>query len=107
MCRQGFVFANPGTTSQLSTGNNNLQISVGTGNAYVDKAWVINSDMRKKDIAQHINLDISKIADAPVFDFTWKNDITKQLTLGSSAQYWKSVFSNAIRQTPDGYLGMD
>ena len=63
--------------------------------------------MRKKDIAQYINLDISRIADAPVFDFAWKNDITKQLTLGSSAQYWQSVFPNAIRQTPDGYLGMD
>jgi len=107
MCRQKFVFSSTSSTSQLSSNNNNFSFLVGTGTPYIDKAWQVTSDMRKKDIARYINLDISRIADAPVFDFTWKNDITKQLTLGSSAQYWQSVFPNAIRQTPDGYLGMD
>ena len=42
-----------------------------------------------------------------MFEFTWKDDVTKQLTLGSSAQYWDSVFPSAIRTAPDGYFGMN
>ena len=106
MCRQGFTFTNTGSTRSITI-NASLQLTCGSGTPYTDKNWVYNSDMRKKDVIRLIDMDAQRIADAPIFDFTWKSDAVKELTLGSSAQYWQTVFPSAVRQTPDGYLGMD
>ena len=106
MCQQGFTFTNTGSTRSITI-NASLQLTCGSGTPYTDKNWVYNSDMRKKDVIRLIDMDAQRIADAPIFDFTWKSDAVKELTLGSSAQYWQTVFPNAVRQTPDGYLGMD
>ena len=106
MCQQGFTFTNTGSTRSITI-NASLQLTCGSGTPYTDKNWVYNSDMRKKDVIRLIDMDAQRIADAPIFDFTWKSDAVKELTLGSSAQYWQKVFPNAVRTTPDGYLGMD
>ena len=106
MCQQGFTFTNIGSTRSITI-NASLQLTCGSGTPYTDKNWVYNSDMRKKDVIRLIDMDAQRIADAPIFDFTWKSDAVKELTLGSSAQYWQTVFPNAVRTTPDGYLGMD
>ena len=67
----------------------------------------ISSDMRLKNIINYTNAGIEQIADAPIFNFYFKNDIPSNVHLGTSAQYWKNIFPCAVITTPDGYLSMD
>lgn len=67
-----------------------------------------SSDIRLKEIDKYYtSTTVEEISKAPVFDFLWKEDKKKRLELGTSAQYWKDVFPNAVSQMKDGYLAMD
>ena len=114
MCRQGFSFntSTDGGGNDLSvigTGNRSLRIELGnsTLNPYVSKPWQEGSDIRKKDIVKIISdCDIEKIANAPIFDFTYKEDKSRTVNLGTSAQYWQKVFPSAVCEMGDSYLAM-
>ena len=73
---------------------------------YITNAWQQGSDIRRKDVESHIDIDIDNIALAPIFNFRWKEN-KQDVYVGTSAQYWKEVMPNAVRQNPDGYLSMD
>ena len=53
------------------------------------------SDMRHKHVIEDIELDVEQIADAPIFDFTFKGNSMKHS--GTSAQYWQKVLPNVVR----------
>lgn len=63
------------------------------------------SDMRLKNKVRDIFLPVKDIANAPAFEYTWK-DGTPGAMVGSSAQYWQKVLSCSVREKKDGYLSM-
>lgn len=69
-------------------------------------SWRGASDIRKKNVVEHLNVSIEQIAKMPVFNFTWKDG--KQGTyLGTSAQEVQKIFPAAVSTMKDGYLAMD
>lgn len=64
------------------------------------------SDIRRKNIVSYIDTPVDKIANAPIFTFTWK-DFTCNMQQGSSAQYWRDVLPNGVAEASNGTLGMD
>lgn len=69
-------------------------------------SWRSSSDIRLKNIVEHLNVSIEQIAKMPVFNFTWKEG--KQGTyLGTSAQEVQKIFPAAVSTMKDGYLAMD
>jgi hypothetical protein len=115
MCRQGFVFSTytdggGNNLSVIDTNNRSLRIELGSSslNPYISKPWNEGSDIRLKNIVKKIeDFDIQEIANAPVFDFTYKNDDAKIINLGTSAQYWQKVMPSAVKEMGDGYLSMN
>lgn len=115
MCRQGFVFSTytdggGNNLSVISTNNRSLRIELGSAslNPYISKPWIEGSDIRLKKIVKTIgDFDILEIANAPIFDFTYKNDDAKIINLGTSAQYWQKVMPSAVKEMGDGYLSMN
>lgn len=63
------------------------------------------SDMRLKNKVRDIFLSVKDIANAPAFEYTWK-DGTPGAMVGSSAQYWQKVLSCSVREKKNGYLSM-
>ena len=74
---------------------------------YTLGSWSSGSDLRRKDILAYSECSLEDVAHAPIFDFAWKGDKSVTPHLGTSAQYWKNVFSNAVSVGPDDYLAMD
>lgn len=79
----------------------------GSAPIYGTSGWNNVSDVRMKNIVSYVNEDVERIANAPVFNFTFKNSETRNVLLGTSAQYWETVFPNAISVAPNSYLSMD
>lgn len=72
-----------------------------SGKAYATGGFQNGSDIRYKDIIQDINLSIADIANAPSFTFTWKDDQTKQVQCGTSAQYWQNILPQIVINSND------
>lgn len=65
-----------------------------------------SSDMRLKNRGRDVLFSVKEIAEAPAFEYTWK-DGTPRTMVGSSAQYWARVNPNLAPTGPDGkYLVM-
>lgn len=65
-----------------------------------------SSDMRLKNRGRDVLFSVKEIAEAPAFEYTWK-DGTSGTMVGSSAQYWAGVNPNLAPTGPDGkYLVM-
>lgn len=66
------------------------------------------SDINIKDvISEDTCLTVDNIADAPFFDYTYKNDESKNVQIGTSAQYWQTVCPNSVKANEDGILGLN
>lgn len=63
------------------------------------------SDMRLKNKVRDIFLPVKDIANAPAFEYTWK-DGTPGAMVGSSAQYWEKVLPPSVKKNKDGYLSL-
>ena len=97
---------NPDSTTYTSLGvSDSLNVSV-TGSANINKAWVVSSDMRLKDVCQHFDIDITSVAKAPLFTYRLKNS-GSQLMVGTSAQYWMDKIPETVTLGYDGYYGLD
>lgn len=64
-----------------------------------------SSDIRLKNIVRNINLSVSDISRAPIFEYTWNNGIKGNM-VGTSAQYWEKVLPWAVTKDKEGYLSM-
>ena len=67
-------------------------------------SYANSSDIRLKNKRYDINISTNQIASAPTFVFSWIND--GRIDIGSSAQYWKEVLPDIVREDNDGYLTM-
>ena len=66
------------------------------------------SDINVKDIiSEDTCFTVDNIADAPFFDYTYKNDESKNVQIGTSAQYWQTVCPNSVKANEDGILGLN
>lgn len=65
------------------------------------------SDIREKDIAGAVELNLDEIADAPAVRFVWKHREDHSLQAGTVAQYWEDVLPEVVKRRNDGLLSMD
>ena len=73
---------------------------------YALNALNTSSDIRLKDICSYIDIEICKIAKAKIFSFQWKNKKIKDMQIGCSAQYWKDIVPEAVKEDSEGFLSM-
>ena len=108
-----WIIGTDGTNTFLSKGN----VGIGTespsyklhvdGTIYATNGVTDLSDINRKDVIDY-NAEINtvKIANAPLIHYTVKGDTTKQLQVGSVAQYWQKVLPEAVMTAEDGCLSM-
>lgn len=63
------------------------------------------SDMRIKNRLEDIELDLVDIANAPIFNFTFKD--TGKWSQGTSAQYMEKILPSVVWNDPNGLKAMD
>lgn len=95
---QGYLYLGAGST-------NSIRIS-SDGSLYTPKTLTQGSDIRYKDVHKDLSLSLSTIAEAPSFEFNFKDDEQKSTHIGTSAQYWQSV-NGVVTEDSEGRLGMD
>ena len=67
-----------------------------------------SSDMRKKDVVSYVNdLDVNKVAKAPLFRFTWKDKRDSVVRVGTSAQYWQGALASSVMDMGEYGLMLD
>ena len=74
---------------------------------YASGSWISTSDVRKKDIMEHVEASIEQIAKTSVFNYHMKDDKSGNISLGTSAQEWQKIFPTTVKTMPDGFLGFD
>lgn len=109
----------PSETYKLDvTGNTRLNGLVGIGTAPVSgyaididgvaraTRWDTTSDERLKDVTEQLEPSAEDIAAAPIVTFRWKEGDGNE-NLGTLAQYWQTVFPQAVHEGMDGLLSME
>lgn len=69
-------------------------------------AFIQTSDITKKNILSNVGLSLHNIADAPLFNFTWKDSKDQRNYIGTSAQYWQKVIPEVVSEEKRGVLGL-
>lgn len=92
-------------TTIESLNSRGIYVNSGSAPSFTHSAWITSSDMRLKRVMSYVSADIRLIADAPIFNFKWRDG--DDMMLGSSAQYWQTVFPCAVKGGPDSFLSMD
>lgn len=77
------------------------------GNIHTSGTLTQDSDIRLKDINKDILLSIEDIANAPLFEFTYKSDEDKRIHVGTSAQYWIERNNWFCKKQNNGYYDME
>lgn len=77
------------------------------GKIYCTGGFGFLSDIRKKNILKReLTLSVDEIADAPLIYYTLKGDSSKQIYVGSVAQYWNKVLPETVNKDAEGTLSM-
>lgn len=82
------------------------RVDVG-GDIHTSGTLTQDSDIRLKNINKDILLSIEDIANAPLFEFTYKNDEHKRIHVGTSAQYWVERNNWFCKKQNNGYYDME
>lgn len=93
-------------TSETRLETTNPVLRVKAASTVYANNTVISSDMRLKHIHSYANASIDQIAGAPVFNFVF-TESPQYIHLGTSAQYWQTIFPCGVSTMPDTYLAMD
>ena len=100
------IAANASSTYKLYIGGGGTSKSIwAEGDIYTHGSEVDYSDIRLKNIIGSVDLELNKIANAPLFKFTWKDRDLNRVRVGTSAQYWQTVLPQTVVLDDDGYLG--
>lgn len=78
-----------------------------SGDIHCTGTLVQDSDIRLKNITNNITLPLSDIAEAPLFEFTYKSDKDKRIHVGTSAQYWVEKNNWFCKKQDNGYYDME
>lgn len=92
----------------IQAGNTGITINEATNSITSTSNITTASDINIKDIiSEDTCFTVDNIADAPFFDYTYKNDESKNVQIGTSAQYWQTVCPNSVKENEDGILGLN
>ena len=92
----------------IEAGNTGITINETTNSITSTSNITTASDINIKDIiSEDTCFTVDNIADAPFFDYTYKNDESKNVQIGTSAQYWQTVCPNSVKANEDGILGLN
>lgn len=92
----------------MDTGNTGITINETTNSITSTSNITTASDINIKDIiSEDTCFTVDNIADAPFFDYTYKKDESKNVQIGTSAQYWQTVCPNSVKANEDGILGLN
>lgn len=78
-----------------------------SGNIHSDGSITQNSDINLKNKIKDILLPVEVIAEAPLFEFTYKSDKDKRIHVGTSAQYWVEKNNWFCKRQDNGYYDME
>ena len=84
------------SNGKICTSRKDSQDISGIRNLIVNGDTSSGSDIRYKNIIEHINLDLDVIANAPIFTFKWTDRNDSSTHLGTSAQYWEQYRKELI-----------
>lgn len=99
-----FTYQNNNLTSywNLSIYNDKLWLGKQSSEISVDSEGNVNatafyqvSDVTKKNIIENVEVDVNKIAEAPLVKFTYKEK-DDAVRVGTIAQYWKEVLPEVV-----------
>lgn len=92
----------------INAGHTGITINETTNSITSTSNITTASDINIKDIiSEDTCFTVDNIADAPFFDYTYKNDESKNVQIGTSAQYWQTVCPNSVKANEDGILGLN
>ena len=92
----------------MNAGNTGITINEATNSITSTSNITTASDINIKDIiSEDTCFTVDNIADAPFFDYTYKKDESKNVQIGTSAQYWQTVCPNSVKANEDGILGLN
>ena len=92
----------------MDTGNTGITINETTNSITSTSNITTASDINIKDIiSEDTCFTVDNIADAPFFDYTYKKDESKNVQIGTSAQYWQMVCPNSVKEDENGILGLN
>lgn len=78
-----------------------------TGSIHSSGSITQDSDINLKDKIKDVLLSINEIAEAPLFEFTYKSDKDKRIHVGTSAQYWIEKNNWFCEKQDNGYYDME
>ena len=77
------------------------------GDIHASGSVTQNSDINLKNISKDILISLDDISEAPLFEFTYKNDKNKRIHVGTSAQYWVEKNNWFCKKQDNGYYDME
>jgi hypothetical protein len=94
------------STSNVYTGKqDNTGVRLVSGNTlYAYGGFYESSDERLKEFGNEVDVDLDKILQLPKVYFTWKNDESKKLNIGTSAQELQKIYPELVGIDDDGIL---
>lgn len=90
----------------IGTTNPSYKLDV-SGNIHASGSVTQNSDINLKNISKDILISLDDISEAPLFEFTYKNDENKRVHVGTSAQYWVEKNNWFCKKQDNGYYDME
>ena len=98
----------------LNKGNTFVDLTadqtIGGVKTFSETVWApdhrLSSDERLKNFKRFIQIGLTQLANAPIIEFTWKDERDKDIHGGTYAQYWEKIAPWAVGADKDGMLGV-
>lgn len=102
----GDIFNIVGGNVGIGTDSPSYKLDV-SGSIHASGSITQNSDINLKNISKDILISLDDIAEAPLFEFTYKSDKDKRIHVGTSAQYWVEKNNWFCKKQDNGYYDME
>lgn len=104
--KSGHIYINTSGNVGIGTTSPAYKLDV-SGDIHASGSVTQDSDINLKNISKDILIPLDDIAEAPLFEFTYKNDENKRIHVGTSAQYWVEKNNWFCKKQDNGYYDME